>query len=523
MKNQVKQNIKWYAAAGITAAVLIVCIAVILGNRKQPETNVKRAALSGDVQAGGQPERVTEGDGMNGGDMITGEYGAGDGSGNMEPEGPAPENLKEGMEHSSVSQLQVRLMELGFMENDEPTRYYGPVTAISVKRFQRQNDLEQDGIAGPATREMILSPDAKYYAVFLGISGDDVRRIQDRLYELGYLASASGVNGTFDEQTEAAVIKLQEINQLTADGKVGRQTVNLLYSESVKPNFLSYGETSDTVLKFQNRLKDLGYLTTKPDGNYGADTVQAIKQFQSRNGLVVDGYLGPTTRNVMEESGARPNGLVLGEQGESVKRVQELLGRYGYLAAGNATGYYGEITEEAVISFQKNNNLTADGSVGMHTMAKLTDSAKAVPKGKTSGRSNSGGGKKQQESSSGPVSGSVQSLIDVAASKVGSPYVWGSKGPGSFDCSGFIYWSLNQVGVRQSYLTSSGWRNVGKYKKISNYDDIRPGDIIVEKGHMGIAAENGRVIDASSGNGKVMYRQRSNWWRENFIVAWRIF
>jgi len=129
--------------------------------------------------------------------------------------------------------------------------------------------------------------------------------------------------------------------------------------------------------------------------------------------------------------------------------------------------------------------------------------------------SNGGGGK--------TVNGNIKALIDVAASKVGSKYVWGSKGPSSFDCSGFVYWSLNQVGVRQSYLTSSGWKSMGKYKRISNYDDIKPGDIVVEKGHMGIAAEGGTVIDASSGNGKVVYRQRSNWWRNNFIVAWRIF
>ena len=416
-------------------------------------------------------------------------------------------------------------MDLGFMENDEPTRYYGPVTAASVKYFQRQNNLEQDGIAGPQTMEMIMSGDAKYYAVFLGIKGDDVKRIQERLYELGYLLSANQVNGIFDEPTEKAVTKLQEINQLSVDGKVGRQTMNLLYSEDIKPNFLSYGEESEIVLKFQKRLKELGYLTTTPDGNYGKDTVQAIKQFQSRNGLVVDGYLGPTTRNVMEQSGARPNGLVLGEHGDSVKRVQELLSRYGYLSQENVTGYFGEITQDAVVSFQKNNQLSADGSVGVKTMAKLTDSSGAAVKKGASGKSGSAGsggqGKKQESSQA--VSGSVQELIQVAASKVGSPYVWGSKGPNSFDCSGFVYWCLNQAGVRQSYLTSSGWRNVGKYKKISNYDDIRPGDIVVEKGHMGIAAENGKVIDASSGNGKVVYRQRSKWWRDNFIVAWRIF
>ena len=524
MNKQIKQRMKWYIMAAVLAAVLVICLVTALSKGKQPESEDTEEALPMKIQVENQQEIAIEGESGEEEDTQPGENSETvdtEESEITEPEEPAPENLKEGVEHSAVSELQTRLMELGFMENDEPTRFYGPVTAASVRRFQRQNNLEQDGIAGPQTREMIMAPDAKYYAVFLGISGDDVKQIQNRLYELGYLLSAENINGTFDELTEKAVIKLQEMNQLNADGKVGKQTVNLLYSESVKPNFLSYGEESNTVLKFQKRLKELGYLTTNPDGNYGKDTVQAIKQFQSRNGLVVDGYLGPTTRNVMEEPGARPNGLVLGEQGDSVKRVQELLSQYGYLTPGNVTGYYGEITEAAVISFQKNNNLAADGSVGINTMAKLTDSSGVVAKGNASGKS--GSGVRQQEDGLRSVSGSVQALINVAASKVGSPYVWGSKGPNSFDCSGFVYWCLNQIGVRQSYLTSSGWRNVGKYKKISNYNDIQPGDIIVENGHMGIAAEDGKVIDASSGNGKVVYRKRTKWWRDNFIVAWRIF
>lgn len=438
---------------------------------------------------------------------------------------PAPSLLKEGVEHASVAELQARLMELGFMENDEPTQYYGAVTANAVKVFQRQNGLEQDGITGTETFSAIMQPDAKHYAVALGVSGSDVKRIQNRLYELGYLPTSDTVNGTFDEQTEKAVIKLQEMNQLIADGKVGSQTLNLLYSEDIKPNYLSYGEKNEVVLASQKRLKELGYLTTSPDGNYGTDTVHAVKQFQSRNDLVVDGYLGPTTRVALGGNGARPNGLVLGDHGDSVKRVQELLGGYGYLVAANATGYYGEITEEAVKTFQKNNKLSVDGSVGIRTMEKLTGNQ--VVKKSGSGKTASGTGGSNGGSSGGnageTIGGSVQALIDVAVSKVGSKYVWGSKGPDTFDCSGFIYWCLNKIGVRQSYLTSSGWRTIGKYKKISNYDEIRPGDIIVENGHMGIAAEGGKVVDASSGNGRVMYRARSKWWRDNFIVAWRIF
>ena len=98
------------------------------------------------------------------------------------------------------------------------------------------------------------------------------------------------------------------------------------------------------VLACQTRLKELGYLTTTPDGSYGDDTAAAVKQFQARNDLVVDGYLGPSTC-ALNSAEAQANGLMLGEQGETVTRIQQLLNKYGYLSSANVTGYYGEVTE----------------------------------------------------------------------------------------------------------------------------------------------------------------------------------
>ena len=434
-------------------------------------------------------------------------------------ENPIPEYLRNGVEHPVVASLQERLMKLGFMDNDEPTQFFGNVTEAAIKVYQRQNGLAQDGIVGPETFTSIMSPSAKYYAVAKGVCGDDITRIQTRLYELGYLADAAQVNGNFGDETEVAVRKLQEVNGLNIDGKVGRQTINLLYSEEIKPNLVSYGEKSDVVLASQKRLKELGYLMTEPDGAYGNDTVTAVKQFQARNDLVVDGYLGPSTRVALNSKEAQPNGMTLGEQGDSVTNVQKLLNKYGYLASSNVTGYYGELTVNAVKAFQSNNGLSADGSVGKDTLNKLSGS------GVKSAGSKSNTGKGGSGNSGGPVKGGsgVNGLLSIARSKLGKPYVWGSKGPGSFDCSGFIYWSLNQVGVRQSYLTSAGWRSVGKYTKISSFGDLRAGDIVVVSGHVGIVAGGGNVIDASSSHGRVVERSLSNWWRNNFICGWRIF
>lgn len=451
---------------------------------------------------------------------------------------PAPEYLRNGVQHAKVAELQARLMELGFMENDEPTEYYGPVTEAAVRSFQRQNELAMDGIVGSTTWDSIMNPDAKYYAVAKGVSGEDIKRIQNRLYELGYLPTADLVTGNFGDTTEAAVLKLQETNGINMDGKVGWQTLNLMYSDEIKPNILAFGEKSEVVLAAQNRLNELGYMTSKPDGTYGSDTSVAVKQFQSRNDLVVDGYLGPSTRIALNSSSARPNGLVLGDSSDAVERVQQLLSKYGYLSSANATGYFGELTEQAVKSFQSNNGLSADGSVGIMTMAKLTsDKVNKAPA--NSGKTSSGGGSKNNTgggsggssggggTSSGGSSGGggagASALISIASSKIGSPYVWGAKGPNSFDCSGFVYWCLNQAGVRQSYLTSSGWRSVGKYTKINSISALQPGDIIVVSGHVGIVAGGGTVIDASSSNGKVVHRSLSGWWSNNFICGWRIF
>ena len=448
---------------------------------------------------------------------------------------PIPDYLRIGEKHPIVLKLQQRLMDLGFMDNDEPTDYYGEVTQSAVKIYQRQNKLAQDGIIGPDTLEAILSPDAKYYAAQKGDEGTDITRIQSRLYELGYLASDSEVTGSFGDDTETAVMKMQSVNGLEQDGKVGRKTMNLLYSEDVKANMLAYGEKSDLVLAAQKRLKELGYMTTEPHGSYGNDTIIAVKQFQSRNDQIVDGYLGPATRVALNSSDAVPNGLALGDSGDNIQRVQNLLSKLGYLKSANVTGYYGEVTEDAVKLFQRTNGLSADGTVGVMTMAKLTGGdakkAPAQPKTNTSknnSKNNSNGGSKGNSGSTavpntGGASGGASALLAVASSKLGCPYVWGSKGPNSFDCSGFVYWCLNQVGVRQSYMTSSGWRNAGRYTRISSFSNLRAGDIIVVSGHVGIVAGGGTVIDASSGNGKVVHRSLSSWWANNFICGWRIF
>ena len=66
-----------------------------------------------------------------------------------------------------------------------------------------------------------------------------------------------------------------------------------------------------------------------------------------------------------------------GSQGEKVKELQKRLQALGYYT-GEIDGQFGQGTREAVIAFQKNNGLDADGLAGTETQGILF-SQKAVP------------------------------------------------------------------------------------------------------------------------------------------------
>ena len=60
-----------------------------------------------------------------------------------------------------------------------------------------------------------------------------------------------------------------------------------------------YGSTGNEVTQIQKKLKNWGYYTGNVDGIYGSKTVAAVKKFQSKNGLTVDGIAGPKTLSAL--------------------------------------------------------------------------------------------------------------------------------------------------------------------------------------------------------------------------------
>jgi len=164
-----------------------------------------------------------------------------------------------------------------------------------------------------------------------GDEGEDVRYVQQRLKELGYLSGS--VDGQFGNNTENAVKAFQRANGLSADGVVGDRTMAKLRSSSAVSGsqaqansskatdvpapktyvastpsasygYLAPGDSGSKVRTLQNRLRELGYMEKAASGQYDGDTEEAVRAFQKRNGLWVDGRAGPDTQSVLFSSKA---------------------------------------------------------------------------------------------------------------------------------------------------------------------------------------------------------------------------
>lgn len=144
----------------------------------------------------------------------------------------------------NITPYQERLYELGYLTN-EPDGVFGDATIAAVKRFQDRNGLTADGRLGPKTMAVLMSEDAIPNSLALGMSGDDVYAVQERLNELKYLTNDMKTS-YFGAVTDHAVRAFQKENGLTADGRVGKQTMSVLMSDEAKKAPSSYKQYSNS-------------------------------------------------------------------------------------------------------------------------------------------------------------------------------------------------------------------------------------------------------------------------------------
>lgn len=131
----------------------------------------------------------------------------------------------------------------------------------------------------------------------------------------------------------------------------------------------------------------------------------------------------------------------------------------------------------------------------------------------SSGSSNSSGGNVKTVAYTGTGGSAIQAGYKV----LGTPYVWAGKGPGGFDCSGFVSWAYRQEGISLPSSTA-GLSSVGT--KIS-YSQAKPGDLVFfntykTNGHVGIYLGNGKFIGAQNSTGVAVADMNSGYWKKHF-------
>jgi peptidoglycan hydrolase-like protein with peptidoglycan-binding domain len=136
---------------------------------------------------------------------------------------------------------------------------------------------------------------------------------------------------------------------------------------------LQKGSTGNEVKELQKLLIHWGNLSCDfPIDGYFSDYVEkAVKSFQHRLFLKVDGIVGSRTWKSLYTGAPDMPMLQRGSQGEAVKTLQ--LALYDTNAYyGAIDGIFGPITEAAVRTFQKNAGLVVDGIAGNKTWYALS-------------------------------------------------------------------------------------------------------------------------------------------------------
>ena len=311
--------------------------------------------------------------------------------------GSSASGLKLNSKGTDVRNLQQDLTTLGYYWA-EITGNFGAKTETAVKRFQEENGLTADGVAGTKTLNAIAAAVARKggtpasggsagTTLKLNSQGTKVSQLQTDLKQLGYYYAE--ITGNFGAKTEAAVKAFQKAKGLTADGVAGTKTLNAIAaavdkaggsSSGSSSTNMKLGSTGTAVSALQQNLTTLGYYYGDVTGHYGNLTQQAVKKFQKAKGLTQDGVASTATLNAITSAlknagvdvgpGTVATTLREGDKGTAVTELQTMLKKLNYYY-GSVTGSFGSLTKQAVRKFQDANKLTVDGVAGPATINKL--------------------------------------------------------------------------------------------------------------------------------------------------------
>lgn len=354
---------------------------------------------------------------------------------------------------------------------------YNKNAYIEYIRKQKQQAAERYPIAAPES-----DPSS-------GLTSSAVADIQSALKALGYLENPSGA---YDSATRAAIEMFQEDNALPSDGIAGDETLALLLSDSAKNWTLA-----DGIYTGDKRI----WREPPKDGVDGWSSITADK---------ISAYSGSSVTSTGAEcklgtASVNPNAIPIG--------TELYIPGYGYAIAADVNAYKNKVnhlTKEPLnmIDLWFASKEDARKWENKHNFTILYRSADARP------------------AREAPT---ADAIAATAKNQVGKEYVLNASGPDEFDCSGLVYYVLNECGIAVDRKDCAGYAQNADWSKIESLGDVKAGDILFFCGedgkirHAGIAVSSKNMIDASSSHRKVAERGfQTRYWKEHFAFARRV-
>ncbi|WP_264850250.1 peptidoglycan-binding protein [Clostridium omnivorum] len=237
-----------------------------------------------------------------------------------------------------------------------------------------------------------------HFQSFFGFNGEEYNNISGlqylraRYYEAdtGRFLTRDSYLGSLDEPLSLNRYAYTSNNPVMNIDPSGHRRLSMtgdeeydLASSSSSYGMLRNGASGSDVTKLQQLLSGAGFNPGTIDGIFGTNTEKAVRAYQSRKGLAVDGIVGNqtwgsllsggTSSSSSSSSSSLPSEILRkGSSGSAVQQLQQRLIALHYdLGSSGADGIFGNKTEQAVLNYQRDHGLLVDGVVGKQTWAEL--------------------------------------------------------------------------------------------------------------------------------------------------------
>lgn len=152
---------------------------------------------------------------------------------------------------AAVADLEAALLALGYLDG-AAGNIYTSLTTEAVKRMQAACGMNATGIADVGTLRVLYCGNAPVSPLLSaslskGSKDENVKRIQTRLHALGYLSSASSIDGDYGNTTANAISLFQKAAGGSTTGTADNATIRVLYSASAPTMPSGYTAADATV------------------------------------------------------------------------------------------------------------------------------------------------------------------------------------------------------------------------------------------------------------------------------------